>query len=225
MVGTTGGGIDKINLLGKDIKMNRRFLSLCGLIAPILFIFTTILGGAIRPGYSHISNTISELFSPGSPNRVLLSTLHTLFTLLLVLFGIGILKFVQRYEKSKSIGILGALAFIAMGVLNMMTATIFPQDAWGSAPTFYGEMHIILHGVISILSILYIVLLGIWFHQTGVSPNFRMYSFATVVAVMLTAGWFMASVGSPIMGLTERLTALVGFQWTFILALLILNRE
>jgi hypothetical protein len=205
--------------------MKCRFLPLCGLIAPILFIFTTILGGAIRPGYSHISNTISELFSPGSPNRFLLTTLHTLFTFLLVMFGIGVLKFVQRYEKSKGIGIIGASAFIAMGVLNIMTATIFPQDAWGSLPTFYGEMHKILHGVISILSILYIVLIGIWFHQTGVSPNFRAYSFATVVAVVLSAGWFMASFGSPIMGLSERLTALVGFQWTFILALLILNRE
>jgi hypothetical membrane protein len=205
--------------------MGRRFLLLCGLIAPLLFIFTTILGGALRPGYSHLSNTVSELFSPGSPNRLLLATLHTLFTFLLVMFGIGVLKFVQRYEKSRRIGIIGAWAFIAMGVLSIMTATIFPQDAWGSPPTLYGEMHKNLHGVISILSILYILLIGIWFQQTGISPDFRTYSFATVVAVVLTAGWFAASFGGPIMGLSERLTALVGFQWTFILALMTLSRE
>jgi hypothetical protein len=76
--------------------MNRRFLVLCGLIAPLLFIFTTILGGVMRPGYSHVSDTESELFSPGSPNKLILSALHTLFTVLLVLFGIGILNFVQR---------------------------------------------------------------------------------------------------------------------------------
>jgi len=194
--------------------MNRRFLSLSGLIAPILFVFTTILGGAIRPGYSHMSDTVSELFSPGSPNRFLLTTLHTLFAVLLVLFGIGILKFVQRYEKSKRIGIIGASAFIAMAVLNIMTATIFPQDPWGSPSTFFGEMHIILSGVISILSILYILLIGIWFHRTGISPFFGWYSIATLAAVMLTAGWFMSSIGSPLMGLSERVTILVGFQWT-----------
>lgn len=205
--------------------MNRRFLYLCGLIAPVLFVFTTILGGAIRPGYSHVSDTVSELFSPGSPNRLLLSALHTLFTVLLVLFGIGILKFVQRNESSKRIGIFGASAFIAMGALNILTATIFPQDAWGSPSTFFGEMHITLSGVISILSIMYILLIGIWFHRTGISLNFRTYSIATVVAVVLAAAWFMASFGSPIMGLSERLTILVGFQWTFILALLILNRD
>ncbi len=205
--------------------MNRRSLYLCGLIAPVLFVFTTILGGAIRPGYSHVSDTVSELFSPGSPNRLLLSALHTLFAVLLVLFGIGILKFVHRNEGSKRIGIFGASTFITMGVLNILTATIFPQDAWGSPSTFFGEMHIILSGVISILSIMYILLIGIWFHRTRMSLNFRMYSIATVVAVVISAGWFMASFGSPIMGLTERLTIFVGFQWTFVLALLILNHD
>jgi hypothetical protein len=205
--------------------MNSRFLALCGLIAPILFIFTTILGGAMRPGYSHMSNTVSELFSPGSPNRFLLSSLHTLFTVLLLFFGIGILKFIQRYSKSKRLGIIGVSAFIAMGVLNFLTATIFPQDAWGAPPTFFGEMHLILSGFISILSILYILLIGVWFHQTGISRNFRTYSFATVVAVVISAGWFITSYGRQIMGLSERLTILVGFQWTFILALLILKND
>jgi hypothetical protein len=205
--------------------MNSRFLALCGLIAPILFIFTTILGGAMRPGYSHMSNTVSELFSPGSPNRFLLSSLHTLFTVLLLFFGIGILKFIQRYSKSKRLGIIGVSAFIAMGVLNFLTATIFPQDAWGAPPTFFGEMHLILSGFISILSILYILLIGVWFHQTGISRNFRTYSFATVVAVVISAGWFITSYGRQIMGLSERLTILVGFKWTFILALLILKND
>jgi hypothetical protein len=188
-------------------------------------VFIGIFGGALRPGYSHVSDTVSELFSPGSPNRLLLSALYTLFAVLLVLFGIGILMFVQRNESSKRIGIFGASAFIAVGALNILTATIFPQDAWGSPSTFFGEMHINLHGLISILSIIYILLLGIWFHRTGISPNFRTYSIASVVAVVLAAAWFMASYGSPIMGLSERIIALVGFQWTFILALLILNRD
>jgi hypothetical protein len=49
--------------------MNRRLLFLCGMLAPCWFVFMTILGGAIRPGYSHLSDTVSELFAPGSPNK------------------------------------------------------------------------------------------------------------------------------------------------------------
>jgi hypothetical protein len=44
-----------------------RLLYLCGMIAPLLFTFTAILGASLRPGYSRMLDTISELFSPGSP--------------------------------------------------------------------------------------------------------------------------------------------------------------
>ncbi len=202
-------------------KITHRILALCGLIAPLLFVFTAILGGALRPGYSHISDTVSELFSPGSPNRLLLSALHTLFAVLLVLFGIGVLEFVRGSRSSTRTGTFGAWSFVAMGVVSISTATIFHQDAWGSAPTLFGEMHQILSGVISILSML---LLGIWSYRSGIFPRFRAYSFATVLAVLLAAGLFIASFGGPMMGLTERLAILVGFQWTFTLAALILAR-
>ena len=78
---------------------------MCGVIAPVLFVFMTILGSAKRPGYSHISDTVSELFSPGSPNKILLDTLHTIYALLLTLFGIGVLQLVRGKKQSKPIGI------------------------------------------------------------------------------------------------------------------------
>jgi hypothetical protein len=205
--------------------MNRRVFYLFGLFAPFLFVFTAILGGALRPGYSHITDTVSELFSPGSPNRFLLIILHTTFAVLLTLFGVGLLRFVQDTGKFKTIGITASLDFILVGILNILTATIFPQDAWGSTPTFYGEMHIIISGVLSVLSILYIILFGVWLHRTRIATFFLPYSIATVTVVIPTAGWFMASFGSPIMGISERVAILVGFQWTVILAVIVLKND
>ena len=199
--------------------MNRRLLFLCGMIAPVLFLFTAILGGAIRPGYSHMSDTVSELFSPGSPNKPLLDTLHTIYALLLALFGIGVLQFVRGSAQSTRAGVIGASMFIAMALLSVTTATIFPQDAWGSPPTFPGEMHKLLSGVLSLLSLLSMLLIGTWTDRIGVFPGFKTYSFITVGAVVLSAGFFAANLGSPIMGLAERITILVGFLWTFVLAL------
>jgi hypothetical protein len=188
-------------------------------------VFTAILGGALRPGYSHITDTVSELFSPGSPNKFLLTILHTTFAVFLTLFGVGLLRFVQDTGKFKTIGITASLDFILVGTLNILTATIFPQDAWGSTPTFQGEMHIILSGVLSVLSILYMILFGVWFHRTRIATFFLPYSIATVTVVILTAAWFMASFGSPIMGISERVAALVGFQWTVILAVIVLKND
>jgi hypothetical protein len=205
--------------------MNRRIFYLFGLFAPFLFVFTAILGGALRPGYSHITDTVSELFSPGSPNRFLLIILHTTFAVLLTLFGVGLLRFVQDTGKFKTIGSTASLDFILVGILNILTATIFPQDAWGSTPTFYGEMHIIISGVLSVLSILYMILFGVWFHRTRIATFFLPYSIAIVTVVILAAGWFMASFGSPIMGISERAAILVGFQWTVILAVIVLKND
>ena len=205
--------------------MNQRFLSLCGVIAPVLFVFMTILGAAIRPGYSHVSDTVSELFSPGSPNKPLLDTLHTTFALLLTLFGIGVLQFVRRSGQSTLTGIIGASLYLTAGVLSIATATIFPQDPWGSPPTFAGQMHINLTGMVGLLSMLSILLLGLWFTRTKLFPGFGIYSLITAGIVILTAVFFMAMVGSPIMGLAERIPILVGFAWTFILARWMFTRQ
>lgn len=188
------------------------------MIAPLLFVFTAILGGAIRPGYSHISETVSELFSPGSPNKFLLDTLHTTFAILLVLFGIGILQFVQRSGQSSLPGTAGAVLYIVMGLVSITTATIFPQDAWGSPPTFPGEMHKIMSGVVGLFSILSMILIGTWFIKTKIFPGFGTYSFVTVGVVILSTGFYIVTMGGPIMGLAERIAILVGFMWTFILS-------
>jgi len=79
----------------------------------VFFVFIAILGGAMRPGYSHLSDTISELFSPGSPNKLLLDTLHTLYAVLLVLFGIGVLQLVRTSHRARLIGTFGASAVLA----------------------------------------------------------------------------------------------------------------
>ena len=151
--------------------MNQRFLSLCGVLAPLLFVFMTLLGAAIRPGYSHLADTVSELFSPGSPNKPLLDTLHTIFAALLTLFGVGILQFVRRSRGSSRIGIIGASLYIAAGLVSVATATIYPQDPWGSPPTFPGQMHMTLTGVVALLSMLSIThhLLRITLHASRIT--------------------------------------------------------
>lgn len=205
--------------------MNRRIFYMFGLIAPVLFVFTAVLGGALRPGYSHISDTVSELFSLGSPNRVLLTILYILFSVSLSLFGVGLLQLVQYRGQYKRLGGWAAYIYILVGVLNILTATVFPQDPWGAPPTFPGEMHMIVSGVIALLSIVYMLLFGIWLRQMEIAKFFWVYSFVTIAGAILSGGWFAASYGTPIMGITERVAILTGFQWTILLSILILKYD
>ena len=57
----------------------KKLLMLCGISAAIIYVGTVILGGLLRPGYSHISMAISELVADGAPNRSLLSSLFLLY--------------------------------------------------------------------------------------------------------------------------------------------------
>jgi hypothetical protein len=214
-----GRPVKRIILNSRGGWVNQKMLFLCGMISPLLFIALTILGGALRPGYSHVSDTISELFSPGSPNKLLLDILHTTTALLSTLFGVGVLNFIRLSENRSLVGMIGAVMIITIGLVNVLTATIFPQDAWGAAPTFPGEMHKILAGVLALLSMVSIFLIGLWFHRSGIIPFFGIYSFITVIVVLLSGGYAVIKLGSPVMGLTERITILAGLQWTFILAL------
>jgi hypothetical protein len=189
------------------------------MLFPVVYIFMTILGGALRPGYSHISDTVSELLSPGAPNKPLLMVFQITHALLGILFGIGVMRFVQGSGQSTLTGMIGAAMIIAVGAATVATA-IFPQDPFGAPLTLPGRTHnVLVFGVLVPFTILSTLLIGIWLRQTDIFPWFRAYSFITVGASILLAGLAGATLGTPIMGLTERLAVLAGFQWTFVLAL------
>jgi hypothetical protein len=114
---------------------------------------------------------------------------------------------------------IGAGMIIAVGVATVATA-IFPQDPYGAPLTLPGRMHnILVFGVLVPFTILSTLLIGIWLKQADVFPWFRTYSLITIGVSILLAGLAGATLGTPIMGLTERFAVLAGFQWTFVLAL------
>lgn len=204
--------------------MDRRILYACGMLSPLLYIFMYILGGALRPGYSQIADSVSELVSPGAPNKPLLSVIHVAYAVLSLLFGIGVFQFVRGSEYHGLTGTIGAGMIIAVGAATVGTI-IFPQDAMGAPPTIPGQIHkILVFGVLLPFSVLSTLLIGIWLRRTAIWPGFGTYSFITVGAIVLSGGLAGATVGTPIMGLVERTGAFAAHQWLFVLALLLFFR-
>ena len=199
--------------------MDKKVFYLCGMLFPVVYIIMTVLGGALRPGYSHIADTVSELLSPGSPNKPLLMVFQIVHALMGSLFGIGLLLLVRSSDHNTLLGRIGAWMIIAVGIATIGTA-IFPQDAAGTELTMAGKLHAILvFGVMVPFTIVSTLLIGIWLRQAGIFPWFRTYSIITIIASVILAGLAGATLDTPIMGLTERLAVLAGFQWTFVLAL------
>ena len=88
--------------------MDKKIFFVCGMLFPIVYIIMTILGGALRPGYSHIADTVSELLSPGAPNKPLLMVFQITHALMGSLFGTGLLLFVRSSDHNTTLGRIGA---------------------------------------------------------------------------------------------------------------------
>ncbi len=199
--------------------MIRKIFFVCGMLIPLTYILMYVLGGALRPGYNHIADSVSELLSPGAPNRSLITIIDLIYGLLHIAFGIGVLQFIRGGEYNKLIANIGAWFIIGAGVAIVGTA-IFPQDAMGTPATIPGKIHLILvFGALLPFSFLSTLLIGIWAQRTGIFPGFAVYTFISFGVIVIIGGLGGAMAGTPFMGLGERISALTIHQWLFIFAL------
>lgn len=194
----------------------------CGLLIGPSYVALYILGGALRPGYSHISNSVSELLSPDAPSKAVLVVIQVFYALLHVLFGVGVLD-VVRHNGGAAIGVIGAWTIVAIGLATLGTA-VFSQDAEGQPATKPGQIHkALVFGVLVPACILSTLLLGLWARGSAASSGFDVYSFITVGAIVLMGGIGGAAVKTRFAGLSERIAALVTHQWLFVLGLWLLK--
>jgi len=189
--------------------MRNKFLLLCGIFAPVVYVVTVVIGGAITPGYSHISQYVSELIQTGAPKKVILDPLFALYNILVILFGIGLFQYVrgvQRHER-KLVGTLGAITLVIEGLAGFLTL-FFPQDPIGSQITTTGTMHIILASVSSLTTMLSMLLLGLWFRTIPTLRDLGLYSFIFLSVVFVSGGFAARTIAnsSPFNGLIERVT-------------------
>jgi hypothetical protein len=203
--------------------MSRRYLLICGLLAPLVYVGAVILGGLLRPGYSHVAHTISELIAAGAPNTTLLNPLFTLYDILLAAFGVGLLLTVRAHPEQRGArsGSLGAFALIVSGLLGVLMNLFFPQDPGGPPVTLTGTVHVVLAGVLSLGTMLAILCTGLWLRQAPGSRAYWCYSLASLAAIFISGGLGAAAIAtsSPYLGLVERVTIGAFIQWVFVMAL------
>jgi hypothetical protein len=199
-----------------------KIIFISGILIPLTYTFMYLLGGALRSGYSHISNSVSELLSPGAPNKRLLIIIQMIYALLHVVFGFAVLQFIKGSANENASGHIGAWMIVALGLTTIGTV-VFPQDAEGMPQTKPGQLHkILVFGGLIPFSILSTLFIGIWTKQAGAFPGFDIYSFITVGAVVIMGGIGGATVETRFAGLVERIAAIITQQWLLVLGLKLL---
>jgi hypothetical membrane protein len=138
--------------------MDKKILFYAGMGTGLAYLLGDIIGGIITPGYSFISNAVSELSQSGAANRPIMVPFLFAHALMLVLFGYAILLY-HPYKRSKLVFI-GGLLILVIGLCHSLSGTVFPQDPVGDPATFAGTMHLILVAITVVLIFLLLPLMG-----------------------------------------------------------------
>ena len=93
------------------------------------------------------------------------------------------------------------------------------MEAVGSAATTAGTIHLVLAGASSLLTVGTAVLYSFAFRREIAFRRLSAYSSATALLLILTAPAAVASIGSDVMGLFERVTIGVFLVWVVVVSI------
>lgn len=192
---------------------NKAF-AVCGIISPLLYLIMVIIGGSLIPGYSHITETVSELLVAGAPNRSLLATLMISSSVLGILFPIGLHRGINEGRGSK----VGPAFLIIASVLGIFT-TYFPQDPGGPPVTFAGTVHVVLIIPMVILSLGAFIAFWRRLKSDSLWSGYDRYSLITFIVAIPLGVISAVSLDSAYVGLLERISVAVILQWGFVMAI------
>lgn len=192
-----------------------RPLLVCGILSSLLYVFTDVLASVRYPGYSYTSQMVSELFAVGAPTRPLVMRLFLVYGLLMVAFGVGVVRSAGPRKSLRT----AAVLLIAYGAVGL-AGPFAPMHQRGAVTSMTDTMHIIVTGAISFL-----MLLVIAFGSAAGRKGFRLYSILTII--LLLAGGGLAGLqgpkipkglATPGFGILERVDIYSTLLWVAVLA-------
>ena len=203
--------------------MRRTVLIVCGILAPVLYVATDMIAAVLWEGYSYASQTISETFAIRAPTRPLILLRGVTYSLLVMVFGLGVLESARGRHRLLVTG--GLLVGIA--VVDLLAPFVAPMNLRGAERTLTDTMHIVLASV----DVLFILLI-IGFGASVFGKRFRLYSIGTILIVIvfgtlagLDGAKVAANLPTPWLGVTERVSVFSYMLWLMALAIGLLREQ
>lgn len=191
----------------------RTALLVCGVLSSLLYAVMLVVVPLQWEGYSSVSQTVSELSAIGAPTRLLWEVPGNLYALLVALFGCGVWASAGRRRSVHVVG--GSL--IAYGVIGGFWP---PMHLRGTVHTLTDTLHIAFT-----IATVVLMMLAIGFGAGAFGKRFRLYSIASLVALVafgvltgMDAPRVAANLPTPWVGLWERIDIGVFLLWVVVLA-------
>jgi hypothetical protein len=204
--------------------MKRKILLVCGVVSSLLYVAMTVFVAMQWPGYSSLSQTISELSAIGAPTRSLWVLPGAFYTVLVTAFGWGVWKSAGPVRALRIAGGL-IVAYGALGLVWPFAPMHLREVLAAGGGTLSDTMHIVLASVTVLL-----MLLAIGFASTALGKRFRLYSIASLAILatfgaltFLDAPGVAANLPTPWLGVWERINVGVFLLWVVVLAVTLLR--
>lgn len=177
----------------------------------LIYIAATIYGGAVRPGYSHIRDSVSELVEVDAPKKSLLDSIFVLYHLLFFSFAYALQSALPGIRWRSLAPALLALT----GCLGLVLTIFFPCDVGceENPTTITGKGHAVIV-TLSALCVFIAMLAVSW--QARRDPAWHTYARFTLICALSAIGLSLAAIAylnSAYTGLAERLSLAPIFLW------------
>lgn len=192
----------------------------CGVASGALYFLGDALMSARYPGYNPLHRTVSELNALGAPTRALSIACGLAGYALLLPFGAGVWRSAAGHRGLRAAG--GLLSGLgAFGLWGVPFASMQPP----------GEQQEGLHALSGLVGLLLLVA-AMGTAATAPDRRLRLYSLATIAAMVAFSGWAALQAGrieagqaTPWIGAKERIGFYSWHLWLVVLALRLLRQD
>lgn len=213
----TIGPNEMVGSAGARRMIVQKVLLICGILTALIWMGTDILAALRYPGYNYPFQAISDLSAVGAPTRSFLILMLNIFNVLKIGFGLGVWMAAGRKRTLR----IAAGLLLAWGITDLI-GNFFPLHPDEPLGSIANVMHSIFAGGFTVL----LMLLSIGFGAYANGKWFRIYSYGTLLALLLSGAvmalWVSVSLPRQWFGLLERINAYGDMVWMMALAVVLL---
>jgi hypothetical membrane protein len=189
---------------------NTRILGLFGLIGVIVYLVLILIAASQLPGYSHASEYLSNLGAIGQPSATMAKTAGILAGICFILFGISTFSAFKKDWK----GIVGGVLLLVEGIFQIILA-LFPCEPGCNAvePIMSESIHNMVGPSAFILLSIALLFWAFRFRKQDQWHSFWLYTLISGILAIVFFLVFGMSVGTPIVGIWQRLLRGTLYLW------------